>query len=131
MEKVFVFIGTSAGYLDTTKGNSYCHNVYRKFSKFMNNENAEQTDLSKMSEVCPIQKEEIENILLSGKVIVNVFQDIYNGQKTQQEWWEYGTLMGNDWVKIEKPATDGKWYEWHLYENHMRRLSKLIHNDAA
>lgn len=126
MKEVFVYQSSTAGWLNKWVGKSYCHSVYRRFSKHQSHETAKRINIQELFDCCPLPKEEIEKILLSGKVIANVFQDIYNGEETKNEWWEYGTLCGYDWTKIEKPANDGKWYEWDLHTNQMVRLDKLL-----
>lgn len=131
MEEVFVYQSSNGGYLNKWDGKTYCHNVYRRFSKHQSHENAERINIKKLFDCCPLPKEKIEEILLSGKVIVNVFEDVYNGKDSEKEWWDFGTLCGFDWEKVEEPAKDGKWYEWNLYKNEMARLDKLLRGHVA
>lgn len=120
MEKVYFRKDFSAGWLNKSVGNSYCHCVWRTFSTWKRDELSKEIDIQELFDVCPLEKDEIIRILESGAILANVFEDIYNGKDTGKEWWEYNS------TKHEKSSKDGAWYENDLYKNAMARFYKSV-----
>jgi hypothetical protein len=120
MEKVYFRKDFSAGWLNKSDGNSYCHCVWRTYSTWQRGEFYHEIDIQELYDSCPLTKEEIDKVLESGAILANVFEDIYNGKDTNKEWWEYNS------VKLEKSSKDGAWYENDLYKNAMARFKKAI-----
>lgn len=113
--KIYVKTDFNAGYLNVTDGNSYCHEVFRRFSTLKRTELYIEKDIQVLYGAVDFPKEEIDKILSSGKDIINIFRDIYDGLNTNEEWWEscdyYGATR-HDWK-----TKDGNWYESKLYKN--------------
>ena len=125
-EQIYVHEDFSAGYLDKNDGNSYCCDVYRSFSANKLYEGDRTISLEDLYNICPIEIDTINNILFNkGQRLVNVYNEIYNGEKVGSEHWECGKPY-EDWVEISKePAKDKGWYEHLTHSNQMAKFRHL------
>lgn len=115
-----------AGYLDTRKGNTYCHHVFRTFRPKRFLETDKEMPVEDFLKICPLSKEQIEKIFSEGKQFNNIFEDMFNGQDTDTETWEWGHMFRNGWESIEMKAKDTGWYNGLTYNDHIAWFNKTF-----